>query len=269
MALVGLSASSLSQHTAFCPPPLHIQKKPRRAKFRKRIFRKSSHHIPIDQYAYGPLDDIIDEIRNNIWESPLGYSAATSQLELAGPLGVPLTWTVTPLPVSRLPNKQPLTVRKNRESRSSASDSSMGDPTHIPRRSGEDDVFYGDPVGRAASTADTAWPLLDVHASYRPADAPNALDAGLSRQTTSESTDQAAEERTVPSRRRPSVLRLFTGLSRLRRTNTGDTSGSSGDTQSQVSPSSSEAHEDDASEDILQEPSEAAVEAYIERNARK
>jgi len=270
MALAALNVPPFSQQAGFSPPPLHIQKKPRKTTFRKRIFRKSSHHVSIDQYVHGPLDDIIDEISCDIWESPVGYDAVTSSLELAAPLGVPLTWTVTPLPVSRLPNDQPLTVRKNRESRSSASGSSMGDPTHLPCRGGQEDASDGGPVSLSAPTTTAAWPLLDVQASDELVDVTNALDAtGLSRQTTSGSTNQIVEDQSLPTRRRPSVLRMFTGLSRLRRTGTGETSSSSGDAPSLVTAMSLEAREDENSEKPSPEPSDAAVDAYIRRNAHK
>lgn len=270
MAPAALNVPSFSQQAGFSPPPLHIQKKPPKTTFRKRIFRKSTHHVSVDQYVHGPLDDIIDEIRCDIWESPVGYGAATSSLELAAPLDVPLTWTVTPLPVSRLPNDQPLTVRKNRESRSSASGSSMGDHTHLPYRSGQEDASDGGPVSLSAPKTTTAWPLLDVQAAYELTDATNASDTtGLSRQTTSKSTDQVVEDQALPTKRRPSVLRIFTGLSRLRRTGTGETSSSSGDAPSLVTSTSLEAREDEISEKSSPEPSEAAVDAYIRRNAHK
>ena len=46
----------------------------------------------------------------------------------------------------------------------------------------------------------------------------------------------STEDCKLPNKRRPSVLRLFTGLSRLRRSNTGETSGSGGDTSDPWSP---------------------------------
>ena len=66
MALAAFETLGLSPISAFSPPPLQIQKKPRRATFRKRVFRKSIHNRPNDQYVYGPLDDIINEIRSDI-----------------------------------------------------------------------------------------------------------------------------------------------------------------------------------------------------------
>ena len=269
MALATLDTPGLSQHAAFCPPPLHIQKKPRRATFHKRIFRKSTHHRPNDQYVYGPLDDIINEIRSNIWESPHDYSTEAYLLDRATPLEVPSTWTAIPLPVSRLPSNQPLTIRKNRESRSSASGSNMGDPRHFSRSSSQDDAFGGGPVVAPASAGTISWPLLDEPTSYRTADAPETSGAaGLNAQEAFRSISQNTEDRNIPTKRRPSVLRLFTGLSRLRRTDTGEIS-SGGDTSDLVSPTSLEAHNDNRSEDASQEPGEDAVEAYIRRNARK
>jgi len=74
----------------------------------------------------------------------------------------------------------------------------------------------------------------------------------------------------VPTKRRPSVLRLFTGLSRLRRTDTGETSGSSGDALDLASPTRLEAHNEvDVGEDPSPEPTEDAVEAYISKHARE
>ncbi|KAF2628712.1 hypothetical protein BU25DRAFT_466485 [Macroventuria anomochaeta] len=271
MALAAIDTLGLSQHAAFCPPPLHIQKKPRRATFRKRIFRKSTHNRDNDQYVYGPLDDIINEIRSNIWESPHDYSTETSLLSWAASLDVPSTWTVTPLPVSRLPSNQPLTIRKNRESRSSASGSSMGDPLYFSRTSSQDYAFDGGPVGAPVSTGDTPWPLFDAPMSYETAHTPNTSDAAghFNHINASENVSQNAEARTIPTKRRPSVLRMFTGFSRLRRTDTGETNGSGGDASDPASPTSLEAHnEDERGEEVSEEPSENAVEAYIRKNAR-
>ncbi|KAF1930098.1 uncharacterized protein M421DRAFT_414073 [Didymella exigua CBS 183.55] len=269
MALAALESFGLSQHSAFCPPPLHIQKK-RRATFRKRIFRKSTHHRVDDKYVYGPLDDIINEIRSDIWESPQDYSTEAYPLGWAASLEVPSTWTVTPLPVSRLPSNQPLTIRKNRESRSSTSGSSMGDPANFARTSSHDNAFNGGPVGAPASTT-APWPLFDAPMSYEAAHAPVVSGtAGHTYHTeAAENLSQSADDRPVPTKRRPSVLRLFTGLSRLRRTDTGETSGSSGDASDSAWPTTLELHDEaDVSEDPSPEPSEDAVEAYIRKHAR-
>lgn len=60
------SGSVLPPHDHLCPSPLHIHKKQRKATFRRRIFRKSTHSDISDQYVFGPLDDIIDEIKSDI-----------------------------------------------------------------------------------------------------------------------------------------------------------------------------------------------------------
>lgn len=272
MALAALGSFGLSQQSAFCPPPLHIQKKPRKATFRKRIFRKSTHHQVDDKYVYGPLDDIISEIRSDIWGPPHDYSTEASHLGWAAPLEVPSSWTVTPLPVSRLPSNQPLTIRKNRESRSSTSGSSMGGHTNFSHTSSQDNASDGGPVVAPALTRTTPWPLFDAPVSYEMAHASDASDnAGHTCQIeTAENLSQSVDDRAVPTKRRPSVLRLFTGFSRLRRTDTGETSGSSGDASDLASPIRLEAHhEDDVGKDSSPEPGEDAVEAYIRKYARK
>jgi hypothetical protein len=174
MAPAALESFALSQQSVFCPLPLHIQKKPRRAAFRNRIFRKSTHHQVDGKYVYGPLDDIINEIRSDIWESPHDYSNEASHLGWAAPLEVPSSWTVTPLPVSRLPSSRPLTIRKNRETSSSTSSSSMGDHTNFSRTGSRDNAFNGGPVGAPASTGTTPWPSFDAPVSYETAHVPDA-----------------------------------------------------------------------------------------------
>ena len=273
MTLAALDAFGLSQHASFCPQPLHIQKKPRRATFRKRVFRKPTHRHN-EQYVFGPLDDIIDEIKSNIWESPHDYSTEPSLLGWAAPLEVPSTWTVTPLPVSRTPSNQPLTIRKNRETRSSASGSSTGDSLFFSRSSSQDDAFHGGPVGEPAVIGTAPWPLFDAPMSCDSTDAASTTHAVGSCNYTSaqdalEHASQNGEGRSV-SKRRPSRLRLFTGLSRLRRTDTRESSGSSGDTYDLTSPLSLAAHKENGlAREGLQEPGDDAVEAYVRRNARK
>jgi hypothetical protein len=151
----------------------------------------------------------------------------------------------------------------------------MDDSLPSSQGSGQDDVFDGGPVGALTSTGHTPWPLFDAPTSYRSAHAPyNVEGVNRSKDTTatvaSQRSSHDVEEHPVPTRRRPSVLRLFTGLSRLRRTDTGETSGSSGNTSDLTSPVSLEAHEEteDAGE-VLQEPGDDAVEAYIRKHARK
>jgi hypothetical protein len=272
MTLAALESLVLLQHSAFCPPPLHIQKKPRRVTFRKRIFRKSTHHRVDDKYVYGPLDDIINEIRTDIWESPQDYSTEASLLGWAAPLEVPSTWTVTPLPVSRLPSNQPLTIRKNRESRSSTSGSSVGDPMSFSRTSSHDNAYNGGPVGAPTSTGTAPWPSFDAPVLYNTTHAPDASGTvGHTYQSEAvENLSLDADDRPVYTKRRPSVLRLYTSLSRRRQKDTGETSGSSGDASDLASPTTLEVHNEDAvGEDPSPEPSKDAVEPYIRKHARK
>lgn len=272
MALAALESMGPSQHSAFFPSPLHIQKKPRRAAFRKRVFSKLTHSRVDGKFVYGPLDDIINEIRSDIWGSPHEYGTEESFLDWAAPLEVPSTWTVTPLPVSRLPSNQPLTIRKNRESRSSTSGSSMGDPTNFSRTSSHDNAFNGGPVQARASTEIAPWPVFDAHVSYETAHVlVTSTTAGHTYDNEAiESLSQSADDFPVPTKRRPSVLRLLNGLSRLRRTDTGGTSDSGGHASDANSPTTLEVHkEDDAGEDPTPEPSDDAVEAYVRKHARK
>ncbi|OSS51132.1 hypothetical protein B5807_04191 [Epicoccum nigrum] len=269
MVLTARPTPSLSSQTSFCPPPLHIQKKPRKATFRRRNFRKSTHCRPINSYVNGPLDDIIDEIRSNIWESPHDYSAEAPLLGWAASLEVPPSWTVTPLPVSRLPSNQPLTVRKNRESRSSASDSSMGEHTQQMRKSVHKDALDGGPVG-LPGTDMASWLLLETPAPYETAQTSSLTNANTTdMQEASRSTMHSTEGLKLTNKRRPSVLRLFTGLSRLRRTNTSENSGGGGDMPDLWLPTVFPDHNEDEEGDALPEPSEDAVESYIQKHARK
>lgn len=270
MALSAFDTSSLSQQTAHLPQPLHIQKRPRKATFRKRLTRKSIYHRSSGSYVYGPLDDIIDEIRTNIWESPPDHSAAASLLGWPASLELQSTWTVTPLPVSRIPSDQPLTVRKNRESRSSASGSSMGEPMRQLRNSMQDDAVDGGPVSLSMPDT-TPWPLIDATASHNVACLSKDPVANASAaHGVLESSSQYTEDTRVPTKRRPSVLRLFSGLSRLRRSDTGDASGGYGSAETpSLSPPSCEQHNKNDVDDASQEPSEDAVEVYIRKHARK
>jgi hypothetical protein len=266
-----------------CPPPLSIHKKPRRATFRRRIFRKSTHTYSGDPYVLGPLDDIIDEIKSDIWESPPDYSFTSSGLDWARPLKTPPLWTVTPLPVSRTPNGHPLTIRKNRNSRSSTSGSSFGDLMVYSRNNSQEEPTNGDPVGSLHATTPTPWPLLDA-TSYELTSAPSTSESAvatehLSAQQALESVISNADGQVGLPKRRGSKLRLFTnsfsgfnGFSRLRRQNTGDSIASANHSQDSPSPTVGEllATLNEAGDDpILEEPSDDAVEAYIQRHARE
>lgn len=119
MATTITSLVAHSHH--LCPQPLHIQKQPRKSNFRRTLLRKSSHNQRYGDEVYGPLDDIIDEITGDIWRSPPLFTFGPSLLTVANPLKASATWTITPLPVSRIPSYVPLTVRKQRNSRSTRS----------------------------------------------------------------------------------------------------------------------------------------------------
>ncbi|KAF1956959.1 hypothetical protein CC80DRAFT_51776 [Byssothecium circinans] len=150
-------------HLNLLPPPLHVRKKTRKTTFYRRILRKSSQRSCYDSLAFGPLDDIISEISGDIWRSPAEQRLEPSCVPLnwSNPLKAPSTCTVTPLPVSRIPSDQPLTVRKNRHSRSTASGSSA-DRTMVSFS--RDSSCTQSTTGSAQSTSGgmhstTQWPL--------------------------------------------------------------------------------------------------------------
>ncbi|KAF2874628.1 hypothetical protein BDV95DRAFT_604790 [Massariosphaeria phaeospora] len=221
----------LPPHTTLSPRPLHISKKPRRASFRRRILRKFQHREISGDSAQGPLDDIIDEITCNIWQSPPDYTLESSLRDWVNPpnpLKALPTWTVTPLPISRIPSREPLTIRKNRNSRSTASGSSMGD-TKLPSR---DSSKGDDNVGTLSSTTCTPWPLFDPILPY--ADADFDFEYATSTNYINHPSAQQALKKVIDSdgklskTRRPSILqKVSDGWTRLRRTGTSDTSRSS------------------------------------------
>ena len=273
-----IAGSVLLSHATLYPPPLFIQKKPRRATFSRRILRKSTPSQNGDQYVFGPLDDIINEIKSNIWASPPDYNFDSSVDDWASLLNVPSTWTVTALPVSRIPSDHPLTIRKNRHSRSSASGSSMGDPMAYSRNNSQDERISGGPVGPPYIPDSAPWPLLDTTTAFEPKPAPNPPESADSTehptaQHALETLIHQTEIRREPTQRRTSRLRLFTtGFPRLHRTVTGDTSGSAGETSDTTSPASAIPEATDTETGIdreVEDPSEEAVEAYMRKHARK
>jgi hypothetical protein len=157
----GLVALSHHHRAALCPQPLHIQKRPCKSSFRRTLLRKSSHNQSYGDEVYGPLDDIIDEITGDIWRLPPLFTFDSSLLAVANPLKASATWIVTPLPVSRIPSDVPLTIRKQRNSRSTASGSSYSDPMSISRNTSQDqsDSFPG--VSSPSAAQDDSWPLLE------------------------------------------------------------------------------------------------------------
>ncbi|KAI4698761.1 hypothetical protein J4E81_005372 [Alternaria sp. BMP 2799] len=241
-----------------CPPPLHIQKKSRKATFRRRIFH-----------------DIIDEIKSDIWESPPDFSFNSSVFDWAQPLRAPLSWTVTPLPVCRAPGGQPLTVRKNRNSRSSASGSSFGDQMAFSRKNSHVEPETGDPVRSMPTTALTPWPLIDV-ASSEPAHPLFVADSAehMNAQQALEKAISNTEGSVEPLKRRmSSKLRSFTsGLPLLRRHNTGETSAGISDMPGATSPTAATAlaaHDETEEGSEVKHPDDEAFRDYLLRNARK
>jgi hypothetical protein len=163
MALANLHGVGLSQYATFYPPPLQIQKKPRRATFHRRLLRRPTHAQHHTDPDHGPLDDIIDEIRGGIWASPPDYCTDSSVFDWTDPLRVPSTWTSTPLPISRIPSGQPLMVRKNRQSHSSTSGSSGGDSMALSRHTSG---MNSDPVSSLLPHV-PPWPRLDAASECR------------------------------------------------------------------------------------------------------
>lgn len=264
---------------ALCPPPLSIQKKSRRATFHRRILRKSTRSQNSDQYLLGPLDDLIDEIKSDIWHTPPEYSFDSSLLDWMNPYTAPSSmWAVTPLPVSRIPSKQPLTIRKNRHSHSSASVSSFGDAMADSRHDSQEEPVYGGPVGSPYTEQKILWPVLDSAMPVETASAPCSLEIDArnhypTAHHTLQNVVRNTEGYSGATKRRPSILRLLTnGIPRLRRVGTADTSSSAREGSNTLSLSddvSLTAHADLENELDANEPSDDAVEAYIRSNARK
>jgi hypothetical protein len=276
MASAALSSFLLPHPTTLCPPPLQFRKKTCRATIRRRIIRKSTHcqDWPID----GPLDDIIAEIKSDIWNLPPDRIVGLSSLDWGNSSKAPSTWAVTPLPVSRAPSNQPLTIRKNRNSRSSASDSSMGDQTYYSRNNSQDEIMKGGAVGMPFLPGTTPWPVFDATASCEPTRIASPFNTTVctepntAQQSLEKAVERADGQFESTKQRRPSRLRLFTnGFPRLRRTGTGDSSPSTGDAFESISPTTALLVNPKGSNDCqdADEPSDEAVEAYMKRNAHK
>ena len=60
------TSSLLFPHIPLYPSPLHIHRKLRKTILSRRILRKSTHSTVSNPYEFGPLDDIIDEIKSDI-----------------------------------------------------------------------------------------------------------------------------------------------------------------------------------------------------------
>jgi hypothetical protein len=220
------------------------------------------------QTVYGPLDDIIAEIKSDIRESPPEFVASTFSLDWGNPLKAPSTWAVTPLPVSRAPSDQPLTIRKNRNSRSSASGSSMGDSISYSRNSSHDEPVSNNAVG-------APWPSFDGILPHVPTKVSSiSHTTSYTENATAQRSLESAVERATSTggtapQRRPSRLRMFTdGFPRLRRMGTGDTNNSTVGVSESASPNTVATTQPAGSEDSY-EPSDEAVDAYMKRNAHK
>jgi len=262
------TGSIFPPHTPLYPPPLHIQKKQRKATFRRRIFRKSSHKHSDDQYVLGPLDDIIDEIKSDIWELPSDCSFDLTALDWACPLEAPLLWATAPLPVSRTPKDHTLTIRKNRNGRSTASGSSLVDPMAHSQNDDQDEPTSGGPVCNLHTAIPEAWPMADAM-SHEP-------EVSDSSTITQHVTAQQALENVIsrnggpvePPRRRASRLRRFTnGFPLLRRQATGETSASTTNALEVSSPmvASLLATHDETEDD--KDSNDAALEAWVLKKA--
>jgi hypothetical protein len=277
MASAAVSSFLLPHPATLCPPPLQLHKKACRTTFRRRILRKSTH--PRNPPSYGPLDDIIAEIKSDIRESPSSDHVPSVSLDWAYPLKAASTWAVTPLPISRAPSDQPLTIRKNRNSRSSASGSSMGDPILSSRNNSQDEALGGCTVGTLPPPSTVPWPLFDAVGSHGPTPSTISSDVTICTEhiTAQQSLEKVIERKEgqfdSAKQRRPSRLRLFTnGFPRLRRTGTEETSASTGDASSSTSPTTttmiggSEGYDNYRDSD---KPNVEAVMAYIKRNAHE
>jgi hypothetical protein len=242
------------------------------------MLRKPNHYT--SHSVQGPLDDIIADIKNDILESPPHCTAYPSLLDWTNPLKAPPTWAVTPLPVSRAPRDQPLNIRKNRNSRSSTSGSSLGNPTSCSRNVSQEDKRSRSNVGALLFAEATPWPALDVVMPHRPTDAAHGSNLAshtehMGAQRSLENTiDRADRSGELARQRRPSRMRLFTnGFPRLRRTSTGETGasteGASNSTFQTTAPAPPIEDEESISYQDLREPSDEAVDAYMRRNAHK
>jgi len=268
MASAAVGGILHSHPIALCPPPLQVHKKPRRATFRRRILRKSTHSQSHDHALHGPLDDIIDEIRSDIWALPRGCSFDPVLHGWDTPLTVPTSWTGALLPISRIPSDQPLTIRKNRNSRSSASGSSVCDPVMTLRDNSQDQPAAGGAVRTPSTPGTTPWPLFDNNTFLEPTRFVEVTgnnihpESATFQQSQGDGNRRTEARLDAPQQRRSSRLRQLTsGFPRLRRSVTSGTTASTGGT------SVTTLH--DVDQDLEEEPSEEAVEAGLRRNASK
>lgn len=223
-----------SPPTNLLPSPLRIRKTARRASRRatvyRRILRKSPPQ-PSHEKVCGPLDDIITQISSAIWASPCEWDFRSTLHGLAKPLedlldehrinkAAPTCTvnTVTLLPVSRTPSNHPLTIRKNRSSRSTASESSATHSLMALSRSSSGKGSIGS--SKVCANLDTPSPPLsqaDTLSQHEPASSSNTVCPAYSpAQQALEEVKQTGES--GMAKRRSSLDQLFpdgfTGLLR-------------------------------------------------------
>jgi hypothetical protein len=282
----------LAQHLALFPAPLHIRRKSRKLIFRRLAQRKITHARPGDNRQHGPLDDIIDEISSDIWGSTQENNL-DSVFEWQLGLGTAFPWSVAPLPVSRIPSNQPLSVRKTRYSNSNSRSTESGSTVSeamVSFRSRSSSKSDYDGLGTtngqrlrsslSSSNRPTISAPMPLSQSITPVQ--TSLDMGCTAtgQTsstvleTSAGSSQACEPQSQPLRKRLFSLSNSMGKMRLR-TNTNDTSktripssNSPPELASQGPSSANIKAEVDEAHDYIP-PTTEAVGAWISSNAKR
>jgi hypothetical protein len=239
MATTTVGNVLLSSATLY-PPPLLIQKQPRKATFRWRRTRKSSSSQSSSIYPLGPLDDIIAEIKSDIWESPPTCSFGPAW---ASELGAPSSWATTSLPISSTPRDKPLTIRKNRNSRSTGSGSGSSSNNRALARGARNNRFPLSPHGGTVGPSGLPWAVFPA---VSPARQPSAY-ASL--------TGVPAVAQAADNQRRPSGFRRFT-TSLLQRFQLNESNESAGE---RCDGSGSRPHDHHVGDE--------AIETYIRNNA--
>ncbi|KAF3006702.1 hypothetical protein E8E13_009066 [Curvularia kusanoi] len=141
----------------------------------------------------------------------------------------------------------------------------MGDPHH-PLRCDN----YANAKNRGSAdlpvTGMVPWSLLDEPSSYGYTRSFKSCDTNASEKQ--ESAVHNTEDSKLLSKRRPSVLRLFTGLSRFRRANTDEASSSGGNISDPLSSTALRDHKESDVNPAFRKPSEDAEESKIQEIAR-
>lgn len=184
------------------PPPLLIQKHPRKATFRWRRTRKSASSQSSSVYTLGPLDDIIAEIKSDIWDSPPTCSFESAW---ASSFGAPSSWTVTP--ISSTPRDKPLTIRKNRSSRSTGSGFGSSSNNRTPATGARNDHSVLSPHGGTVGPSGLPWAVLP---NPPPPNLASAYAQNLAQIGVSAIAQAGVEARSRTTQRRPTGLRRFT-----------------------------------------------------------